>query len=61
MISREANRISDRIIGGRIFGELITKDSPIDLIIVAAYYLGRSEEHTTPMPWYDRKVENESI
>jgi len=49
IISRKAKEIRDKMIGGAIYGIPVIGDD-IEVMIVAAYHLGRAEEMRDSVP-----------
>lgn len=40
LIQEEFEKILHKLVGGRVFGEPILIESPLKVLVVAAYYLG---------------------
>ena len=52
MIDGDANKILEKIKIGKLYGEKL-EGLDVNFMILAAYYLGRAEQHRTPVPFYN--------
>jgi len=52
MIDGDAQKLLDRIMKSRLYGEEI-KDGDAAMMLLAAYFTGRNDQFNSPMPFYD--------
>lgn len=52
MIDEDASKILEKIKEGKLYGEKL-EGLDVNFMILAAYYLGRAEQHKVPIPFYN--------